>query len=132
MNSQSSFNFWKQHQITSQNPAKLETLILPNLATSTWTITSGHVLTSVTKYAKVNIKNQTLQHKQYIVLSQEELVNFSTFLPILDQFNFFHLTRGTHHGAQATICNRQQQLLYDYQCCQQYNKQQPFQQQHHQ
>ena len=132
MNNQSSYNFWTQHQITNQNPSELETLISPNLAISTWITTSGQVLTSVIKYEKVSFKNQTLQHKQEIVLSQEELVHFATFLPILDQFIFFHQTKGNHHGAQPTTCNRQQQLQYDYQCYQQYNQQQPIQQPQHQ
>ena len=56
-------------------------------------------------------------------LSVEELVHFATFLPILDQFVFFHQTIGSHYGAQPKTCNRQQQLQYDYQCYQQYNQQ---------
>ena len=103
MNKQSSLNVWKQHQSTIQNSSKLETLISASLDISNWITASVLVLTSVIKYEKVSFKNQKLQHKQEIILSQEDSLLFVTFLPELDQFNFVHQTTGRHHEAQPKL-----------------------------
>ena len=123
---QNSFNFWEQHQITTQNS---KTLISPIFAISNWTIRSGQVLTSVIKCNKISFKKN--QNPDTAPEAGNCIVS-STFRNISARvwsFHILHQIRGSHRGSWSTICNRRQQLQYDYQFYQQHNRKQPIQQQ---
>ena len=75
--------------IKTERLAKVETYLSPNSVPSPWMTPESDIKISLTRIECVDCRDQIVQRKEQVVLSEEELTTLRRFFPVIDQFIYF-------------------------------------------
>ena len=107
--------FWKQHQNTNQNPSKLETLISPKLAISTWRTTSGQVSSDISNW----IQESQFQKPDIAAQAGNRIIpkGVSTFCNFSVHTSIISINSYSSIRLEEVIMEHSQQLVSDSSSC---------------
>ena len=75
--------------VKNERQGKVETYISPKLVLWAWMTPESNINISLTRIERIDCRDQVVQRKEQVTLSEEELCTLRRFFPVIDQFIYF-------------------------------------------